>query len=245
MTRRKREPDTKKAEYQPTTRERAALSKHIDRLDAAPPVPRLQVLNGKISMNHPDSIVARGLLMEALGTTDGGFCGGLIQQLVYSSSQDNQINQSQFDFMLAAVKGIKPNDQLEAMLAVQMAVVHQRILQSAELLDRVDTRQQQDSAVNAFNKLARTFAAQLEALKRYRTGGEQKVTVQHVSVSEGGQAIVGNVTQGATETVPEKPAKLTPALADARQPAMKIIGEPARAPASLRRRQRDGGGSYP
>ena len=37
----------------------------------------------------------------------------------------------------------------------------------------------------------------MEALKRYRTGGEQKVTVQHVSVSEGGQAIVGNVTQGA------------------------------------------------
>jgi hypothetical protein len=32
---------------------------------------------------------------------------------------------------------------------------------------------QQDSAERAFNKLARTFAAQLEALKRYRGGGEQ------------------------------------------------------------------------
>ena len=41
---------------------------------------------------------------------------------------------------------------------------------------------------------ALTYATQMEALKRYRTGGEQKVTVQHVSVSEGGQAIVGNVT---------------------------------------------------
>jgi hypothetical protein len=30
-------------------------------------------------------------------------------------------------------------------------------------------------------RIARTFAAQVEALKRYRTGGEQKVTVQHVS----------------------------------------------------------------
>jgi hypothetical protein len=32
----------------------------------------------------------------------------------------------------------------------------------------------------------------MEALKRYRTGGEQKVTVQHVSVNsinDGGQAI--------------------------------------------------------
>lgn len=33
----------------------------------------------------------------------------------------------------------------------------------------------------------------MEALKRYRSGGEQKVTVQHVNVAEGGQAIVGNV----------------------------------------------------
>jgi hypothetical protein len=36
--------------------------------------------------------------------------------------------------------------------------------------------------------------AQVEALKRYRTGGQQKVTVEHVTVNEGGQAIVGNVT---------------------------------------------------
>jgi hypothetical protein len=44
--------------------------------------------------------------------------------------------------------------------------------------------------------LARTFAAQVEALKRYRTGGEQKVTVEHVTVNAGGQAIVGSVTHG-------------------------------------------------
>ena len=37
---------------------------------------------------------------------------------------------------------------------------------------------------------------QLEALKRYRTGGEQKVVVQHVNVNKGGQAIVGTVDRG-------------------------------------------------
>lgn len=36
----------------------------------------------------------------------------------------------------------------------------------------------------------------LEALKRYRTGGQQKVTVEHVTVNEGGQAIVGAVAHG-------------------------------------------------
>jgi len=47
-------------------------------------------------------------------------------------------------------------------------------------LANVENTLQQDSAERAFNKLARTFTVQMEALKRYRTGGEQKVTVQHV-----------------------------------------------------------------
>jgi hypothetical protein len=33
-------------------------------------------------------------------------------------------------------------------------------------------------------------------LKRYRSKGEQKVVVEHVTVNEGGQAIVGNVETG-------------------------------------------------
>jgi hypothetical protein len=50
------------------------------------------------------------------------------------------------------------------------------------------------SAQSAFNRLARTFAAQVEAFNRYRSSREQKMTVQHVDVAEGGQAIVGNVS---------------------------------------------------
>ena len=42
---------------------------------------------------------------------------------------------------------------------------------------------QQHSTERAFNKLTRTFATQMEALKRYRIGGEQKVTVQHARTS--------------------------------------------------------------
>lgn len=38
---------------------------------------------------------------------------------------------------------------------------------------------------------------QIEALAKLRNGGRQHVTVEHVTVEAGGQAIVGNVTQGA------------------------------------------------
>jgi len=42
-------------------------------------------------------------------------------------------------------------------------------------------------------KLLRLHNETIEALSRYRRGGEQKVVVQHVNVNNGGQAIVGNV----------------------------------------------------
>jgi hypothetical protein len=48
-------------------------------------------------------------------------------------------------------------------------------------------------ALNQANKLTRSFAALLDALNRHRGKGQQKVTVEHVHVHSGGQAIVGNV----------------------------------------------------
>ena len=43
------------------------------------------------------------------------------------------------------------------------------------------------------NKLSRTYTTLLEALNRHRGKGQQKVTVEHVHVHSGGQAIVGAV----------------------------------------------------
>src|SRR5215217_8219392 len=53
------------------------------------------------------------------------------------------------------------------------------------------------------NKLSRTYAALLEALNRHRGKGQQKVTVEHVHVHEGGQAIVGHVEGGGVTTKSE------------------------------------------
>jgi hypothetical protein len=47
--------------------------------------------------------------------------------------------------------------------------------------------------LNQANKLSRTYATLLEALNRHRGKGQQKVTVEHVHVHSGGQAIVGTV----------------------------------------------------
>ena len=54
--------------------------------------------------------------------------------------------------------------------------------------------ERRDLALAQIIKLTRTFATQME-LKRYRSKADQKVTVEHVHVHQGGQAVVGNVTQ--------------------------------------------------
>ena len=157
----------------------------------------------QIAPDHPDLAVGHALLMKALGTVDRDFMDGLLGQLANAGTHGRTVDGRGLNFMLSVVKGVEPKDQVEAMLAAQMAAVHMSTMTFARRLARVENIPQQDSAERAFNKLARTFAAQVEALKRYRSGGEQTVRVEHVTVNEGGQAIVGNVSHGGRGS-PEK-----------------------------------------
>jgi hypothetical protein len=238
----KPDPDAGKQKYEPTEREKTAFDRYRAQKAAAPAAPRMKVDKkaATIAPDHPDAPLAYALLREALGTVSVDFTNGLLSQLANAGSHGRQIDADALNFMLSVVTGIKPKDQLEAMLAAQMAAIHMATMTFARGLAHVETIQQQDSAERALNKLARTFAMQMEALKRYRTGGEQKVTVQHVSVNEGGQAIVGNVNQAAGGIAAEKPVTTTPALTDARQQAMPIIETPAQV-VPLRTKKNDGG----
>src|SRR5262245_56729669 len=237
MSKRKSEPNAAKRELSP--QERNAIGKFFTRR-AANTAPRLKVLNEKqgvrVLPDHPDRSAGQVLLMDALGTADLDFYHGILHQLVNAGSRGAQIDERGLNFMLSVVKGIQPRDQIEVMLAAQMAAVHMASMTMAQRLGQVENIPQQDSAERAFNKLSRTFASQMEALKRYRTGGEQKVTVQHVSVSEGGQAIVGNVTQSHGETARAKTASPPPALPNAQEAPMPILGERATSPVPLKRK---------
>jgi hypothetical protein len=50
--------------------------------------------------------------------------------------------------------------------------------------------------LNQANKLSRTYTLLLDALNRHRGKGQQRVTVEHVHVHQGAQAIVGTVEAG-------------------------------------------------
>jgi len=183
--------------YEPTPREQAVLEKLADHFREFPSLKTEQKGGtSQISYDHPDQGVGQAMLMEAIGTKEPDFIFPFISQLVNAGSQGPNVDVKGLNFMLSVVKGVEPKDQMEAMLAAQMAAVHMATMTFARRLAHVDNIPQQDSAERAFNKLARTYTTQMEALKRYRTGGQQKVTVEHVTENEGGQAIVGNVETG-------------------------------------------------
>lgn len=97
---------------------------------------------------------------------------------------------------LTILHGVKPQDGLETMLTMQMVGVHNAAMDLlARSMRSQPASEMGKASVNQATKMLRTFTAQMEALKKYRTGGQQKVTVEHVHVNKGGQAIVGNVNQ--------------------------------------------------
>ena len=177
-------------------RELVAVTRVIKNRQKAPPSRIRRSGDGyTVDTGGQTSIGDRALLLDTFGTADEGFFRRLVHQLVNSCLDRGEINESAADFLLAAVRGVEPRDETEAMLAAQMAAVHAATMRAAKRLNEAATVPAQDSAGVLLTRLTRTFAAQVEALKRYRTGGEQRVVVQHVTVS-GGQAIVGAMSTG-------------------------------------------------
>jgi hypothetical protein len=206
--------------------ERATVQRHHERQNQRPN-PRVKIAkeDGKICVasDHPNEAIGNVLLMESLATTSDDFFRGVLAQLVNAGCPGKDVTAEDVNFSLALVAGIQPRDEMEAMLAVQMAVIHNATMTAGRRLARVTTIPQQDSASNMLNKLARTFTAQIEALKRNRSTGEQSIRVQHVTVNDGGQAIVGDVRArggepGNSGEQPHEPcgsiAQSTPLLSD-------------------------------
>jgi len=188
------------APYEPTAPELRAIAANAARREARTPFVPLKVLEvaaGKatIQIDHK-AAVAEALFCEQLGTDDSVFASYVAEQLGMLSRVEGDLSANVLNAHLSTVRAIAPRDEVETLLACQMAAVHVVTMSAAASLTHGTTGAAGDLKIAQLNKLSRTFAAQMEALKRYRSKGDQRVMVEHVHVHEGGQAVVGNVTQG-------------------------------------------------
>lgn len=182
--------------YKPTPAEAVAKDRYRERKARRPPA-RVKVFQrdgvNMTGTDHSDPHTGNINLMNACGTASTAFTEVLLKQITSVASQGREPDEANINFVLAAVNGVEPRDEIEAMLTVQMAAVHLASMTFARRLAHVQNIPQQDAAERAFNKLTRTFTTQMEALKRYRSTGQQTVRVERVTVEAGGQAVVGAV----------------------------------------------------
>jgi len=102
-----------------------------------------------------------------------------------------------FDLTVELIAGIGPKDAIEGMLATQMLAVHFMAVEcSRRAMLKGQSFEGRQMNSNQAVKLMRSFAQLTETLDKHRGKGRQKITVEHVTVNDGGQAIVGSVNHG-------------------------------------------------
>jgi len=185
--------------------EKARMDRYEERSKIEPL--KFKKMDGRDQLDLVDDIDMKLLkvkLSEAFGTDDSDLQGYLTKQIALVFSGVLSSDRCDFDNAatatnqaMAILAGIQPRDELESLLVVQMigtSNMAMACMKRAMISDQYPNAREVN--INMATKLTRTYVAQMQALKNYRQGGQQKMTVEHVHVNEGGQAIVGQVNQG-------------------------------------------------
>src|SRR5262245_10434442 len=140
---------------------------------------------------------AKGVLKLIGGSPSDNWNNILANQAINSlwrGHSDEATRDKQCQATLAALIGIAPKDELEGMMAAQLVAAHNAAMECyRRAMISEQTFEGRRECLSQANKLGRTYAVLLDALNRHRGKGQQKVTVEHVHVHAGGQAVVGTV----------------------------------------------------
>jgi hypothetical protein len=120
--------------------------------------------------------------------------GNQALQSLWIKHSDKEARDRQYGATIAGLIGIGPKDEIEGMIAAQLIAAHNAAMECyRRAMIAEQTLEGRRDNLSQANKLSRTYAVLLDALNRHRGKGQQKVTVEHVHVHAGGQAVVGMV----------------------------------------------------
>ena len=144
------------------------------------------VRNDKLGIPHSDKNGWLAQLMEAL-TASNAFAIQQVSWLNAGVDAQGENSAQRLNSALAAVHAAAAKDEVEAMLAKQMAAAHVATMKCPFQLQHSRQNPQLEAHGNMANTRLRTFAVQLVALAKLRRSGEQTVRVEHVHVHAGGR----------------------------------------------------------
>ena len=186
----------------PSPRTTARIAEAKLRNAARPERPALEYkLEGATTLHTVVTKDVAETLLDAFGTTSKDFLASELNRLSNSQLAAGQLHtgQREMNAALAAIDGTRPENEMAAMLASQMAATHSLAMEMLGRTRRAEMLEQMQAHGALATKLLRTFTAQTEALAKLKRGGEQTVRVEHVHVYQGGQAIVGAVSNRKVE----------------------------------------------
>jgi hypothetical protein len=160
-----------------------------------------------------------------------------ISALWIPGGTSKEVAKERIQSAIALVKDLKPTDGLEGMLASQMVATRDaamECLRRAMIADQTFAGVEQNLKHAA--KLMSLYARQIEALNKHRGKCQQKVTVEHVHVAAGGQAMVGHIETAPKPSISGDQSKDTPkAIAHMPEEAFEMKSE-ARVPVKQRKK---------
>jgi hypothetical protein len=93
-----------KALREATAAERTAIGKYLARRAAKLSVRfKKNGSDAQIALDHPNKLVGRMLVMEALASADDDFVNGILNQLTNASAHSQDINEGGLNFMLSVI----------------------------------------------------------------------------------------------------------------------------------------------
>ena len=133
------------------------------------------------------------MLRDLCGTKTNAAGTGLLMSAMQALGPDAKEFRQ---FMTALWAEEEPKSAVEAMLVQQLGTLHLAISKlSMRFNSNIDLATQM-ALLKAINNSMRTASELVRTLKKYRSAANQTVRIERVNVSDGGQAIVGDIHRG-------------------------------------------------
>ena len=130
------------------------------------------------------------VLKDVMGSIDSELAMFIFNRGKNSLTVDDEVQAC--SIAIESLAAESPKDVTEARLVLQKNSLFSMGMKYLERSECHNMTPQKEFCMKNAIKLLRLHNETVEALSRYRRGGEQKVLVQHVNISDGSQGIINN-----------------------------------------------------
>jgi len=174
------------------SKQQADLVEQTPREKRAAMVPKFKGNTLEISPEQRDA------MLDAMHTDHGGVLRSTLATSISGNMNlDGAEGEAAMNVALRLLVELQPQNALERMLLAQFIACDKAASQCLNIgFNPTNEANAKRKYLGLGVQFQGLLVRQVEALAKLRNGGRQHVTVEHVTVEAGGQAIVGNVAQG-------------------------------------------------